>query len=186
MFNLIAFSSSGTFKWTEERDALFLREVLLLQPFTYKPGTKQAGMKWSEVSHNINGYPLFSSTPRDQRSVREHFNRLLTDHMRKYRQEESASGIASDPPTEKEQILEEIVEITKSPPIHVTKSEKKDEQKRQIALDCRDKAMETWTKPRKNDAQNKESEEDSETEQPVKRRRRKGSSDALTWQKEQI
>ena len=68
----------------------------------------------------------------------------------------------------------------------MTKSEKKDEQKRQIALDCRDKAMETWTKPRKNDAQNKESEEDSETEQPVKRRRRKGSSDALTWQKEQI
>ena len=57
----------------------------------------------------------------------------------------------------------------------------KDEQKRQITLDCRDKAMKTWAKAKKNGAQDTESEEDSEKEQPVKKRKRRGSSDALTY-----
>ena len=62
---------------------LFLRDVLFTQPFAYKPGTEEAGVKWTEVSNKINGYPLFSSVPRDQRSVREHFSRLLTEHKKK-------------------------------------------------------------------------------------------------------
>ena len=160
---------------------LFLREVLFFQPFAYKPGTKEAGMKWSEVSNKINGYPLFSSVPRDQRNVREHFAWLLSDHKKKCREEESASGISPDPPTEKEQILEEIVELMKSPLMHVTKNEKKEEQKRQIALDCRDKAMKTWAKSIRNEGHDTESEEESEKEVPVKRRKRRGSSDALTY-----
>ena len=126
---LFYFIFSGTFKWTEERDRIFLREVLVLQPFIYKPGTKEAGTKWSEVSTKINSYAHFSSNPRDQRSVRERFSRLLSDYTKKIKQEESASGIAPDPPTENEQMLEEIVEIMKSTPTPAPKDEKKNKKK---------------------------------------------------------
>ncbi|KXJ06737.1 hypothetical protein AC249_AIPGENE11256 [Exaiptasia diaphana] len=103
-----SFRNNGTFKWTDERDKLMLREVTVVEPYLYKPGTKEAGLKWSEVAEKINGYALFSNN-RDQRSVREHFNKLLSSYKRKTSVEEKESGTAPDPPTETEQLLEDIV-----------------------------------------------------------------------------
>ena len=37
-----------------------------------------AGQKWKEVAENINTYEGFQKNPRDQRSVREHFHKLIT------------------------------------------------------------------------------------------------------------
>lgn len=172
---------SGTFKWTVERDRLFLREVLFSEPYLYKPGTKEAGLKWSEVAQKINTLAHFSSKPRDQRSVREHFNKLLTDYKKKIEEEEASSGTSPDPPTENETMLEEIVEKLKSAPAPSTK---KDEKKREAALNCRDKAMNTWTKTKKREQDDPDSEaEGDENEQtPIKRRKkRRGSSDALKY-----
>lgn len=176
---------SGTFKWTEERDRLFLREVLVVEPYLYKPGTKETGLKWSEVAEKINRYAHFSSKPRDQRSVRERFSKLLSDHKRKINAEEAATGTAPDPPTETEQILEDIIERMKTTPIPASaKDGKKEEKKRQDALNTRDKAMKTWRKAKSNgnDESGSESEGESEKEKPsVKRRKRRGGSDALQY-----
>jgi len=43
----------------------------------YKPGRKMARQKWKEVADNDNSYELFQKSSRDQRSVREHFQKLL-------------------------------------------------------------------------------------------------------------
>ncbi|XP_031559684.1 uncharacterized protein LOC116295869 [Actinia tenebrosa] len=42
--------NNGTFKWTEERDRLLLRQIVSLEPFAYKAGTKEAGLRWTEVA----------------------------------------------------------------------------------------------------------------------------------------
>ena len=50
----------------------------------------------------LNCYSLFNDTPQDQRSVREHFNKLLAEYKRKKNKYEKGSGITPEPPTENE------------------------------------------------------------------------------------
>lgn len=102
---------SGTFRWTDQRDCLLLREIRLVEPYLYKMGSKMAGQKWTEVAENINNYDLFKQMSRDQRSVREHFSKLLASFKSKMKKEEASSGITPPSLTESEQLLEEISEI---------------------------------------------------------------------------
>ena len=99
------------------------------------------------MAEKLNCYSLFTDMPRDQRSVKEQFNKLLKDYKNKKNKEERASGINPDPPTENEVMLEEIAEAMESTPLRVENANsKKDDKKRKEALACRDKAMTTWAK----------------------------------------
>ena len=110
---------------------MFLREVRVIQPYAYKVGSKQAGQKWSELASHLNNYDGFKGMPRDQQSVRrEHFNKLITEFKTKMRKEENSTGISPAPLTEKETLLDEIVELMESQP----KEEKKQDNERQKAL----------------------------------------------------
>ena len=75
------------------------------EPFLYKTGSKEAGQKWTEVAKKLNCYDLFREMPRDQRSVRDQFNKLMGNYKRKRSMEEKSSGINPDPPPENEEIL---------------------------------------------------------------------------------
>ena len=75
-----------------------------------------AGQKWKEVAENINTYEGFQKNPRDQRSVREHFHKLLADFRAKMRKEEAWSGISPKALTATEEILEEITEVMANRP----------------------------------------------------------------------
>ena len=60
---------------------------------------------------NINTYERFQKNRRDQRSVREHFHKLLADFRAKMRKGEASSGISPKALTVTEEILEEITEV---------------------------------------------------------------------------
>ena len=92
----------GAFRWTEDKDRSLLREIRVVEPYNYMVGSKEAGQGWTEVANNLNYYEGFKEMPRDQRSVRERFNKLVGEFKTKMRKEEQASGIAPDPPTENE------------------------------------------------------------------------------------
>lgn len=133
-FNFLA-NYSVPFRWNEAKNALLLRELYSSEPFLYKGGSKEAGQKWTEVAEKLNCYSLFRDMPRDQRSVREQFNKLLKDYKNKKNKEERASGINPDPPTENEIMLEEIAEAMESTPLRVENANsKKDDKKRKEAL----------------------------------------------------
>ena len=70
--------------------------------------SKEAGQKWSEIAAAINTHADFAVMPRDQRSVRERFNKLLNDFNTKMQKEEKPSSISPDDLSEVEQILEGI------------------------------------------------------------------------------
>ena len=53
---------------------------------------KEAGQKWSELASNLKTYDEFKEMPRDQRSVRKHFNKLFTESMTKMRKDENSTG----------------------------------------------------------------------------------------------
>ena len=112
--------------------------------------------------------------PRDQRSVREQFNKLLKDYKNKKNKEEKASGINPDPPTENETLLEEIVAAMESTTLRVgNANSKKDDQKRKDALACRDKAMTTWAKAGASGEASDSGDESATEKKTVKRRGRK-------------
>ena len=59
-------------------------------------GSKEAGQKRSNIAAAINTHAEFIVMQRNQRSVREQFNSLLSDFSAKMQREEKASGISPD------------------------------------------------------------------------------------------
>ena len=51
-----------------------------MEPHKFKHGgTKESGQAWNEVANGVNKHEGFKVMPRDQRSVRDRFNKLLAD-----------------------------------------------------------------------------------------------------------
>lgn len=107
----------------------------MLKPFCHKSGTPESGQKWSAVAENLNTHPDFAEMPRDQRSVRERFNKRFKDFKAKLAKEEKASGINVPPPTEVETLMEEIKELMDS---HVPAPSKKADSERKKGLKLRE------------------------------------------------
>lgn len=156
---------------------------MLSEPYLYKVGSKEAGQQWTGLSEKLNTYFLFKDTHRDQRSVREQFNRLIGDYKKKKQKIEQASGIECSPPTENENMLENIIEVMNSTPLHVDNSNtKKEDKRRKDAIACRDKAMTTWAKAGKSNGTNSDSDDESDDEKKPRRRKRKRKSTSDAFQ----
>ena len=41
-------------KWTKDHDIIFLRELLLFEPWNYKYGSKERGNCWERISESLN------------------------------------------------------------------------------------------------------------------------------------
>ena len=124
-FEFISFS--GTFRWNVTKDKLLLSEVRFIEPYLNKVGSKEAGQRWTEVAEHLNSRDGFTET-------KEVFKA-------KPRLEEAASGIAVEPLTENEILMEEIVEIMQSLSSEQTSNTKISESKeREKALKMRGKA----------------------------------------------
>ena len=166
---------------------IHLRETYMSEPFLYKTGSKEAGQKWTEVAEKLNCYDLFREMPRDQRSVRDQFNKLMGNYKRKRSMEEKSSGINPDPPTENEEVLEEIIEMIQSTPMkNPSVDSKNEEKKRKDALATREIAMTTWKKAAKRSEEHVEDEESSDDdenlrEQPKPARKRRSCTDPIKY-----
>ena len=141
---------SGTFHWTEINDKILLREVRFIEPYQFKAGSKESDQAWSEVAGAVNQYDGFKVMPRDQRSVRDRFNKLLGDYKTKMRKEERESGTNLEPFSEAEIILQEIQEKMKSANIDLVSISAKESENQKNegkkAMAVRDGAMKTWGK----------------------------------------
>lgn len=177
------FSFSGTFRWDDAKDKILLREVRVVEPYKWNIGSKQAGQGWTETAKLVNTYEGFKEMPRDQRAVRERFNKLMGEFRSKTRAELNASGISPDPPSEIEILLEEISEIMLNT-VHSDKN-KLEKDDRAKALSVRDTAMHTWSKSKErvgsSEDESDESSEESNKTRRRKQRKRKGSADAFEF-----
>lgn len=70
-----------------------------------RTGSKEAGHKRSAIEAAVNTHANFAVIPRDQRSVRERFNKLISDFNTIMQKEEKAFGISPDDLSELDQIL---------------------------------------------------------------------------------
>ena len=113
MFTFLVFKFAGLQKAPsylglhEEKDVLFCREILVSKLFNTKKSSPERGQVWNDIADNLcqQQQPTFRV---NQKSVRDHYNKLVMGYKRKMRDELNASGIS---PEEREidKLLEEIV-----------------------------------------------------------------------------
>ena len=92
--------------WTNHKDNLVLREVLLLELFKFKPRTKERGNAWKMVADNLKQLH-FEQLKVNQRAVRERFGILKTCFEVKTGEELKTSGIAP----EKDEIMDGLQDV---------------------------------------------------------------------------
>ena len=162
---------SGTFRWTEIKDKILLREVRFIEPYQFKAGSKESGQAWSEVAGAVNQYDGFKVMPRDQRSVRDRFNKLVGDYKRK---EEGSQEQIPNPCLKQKSFYKKFMKKMKSAKINLVSIEneqQKNECKKAMAV--RDAAIKTWGKSK--DITDSD-EEEGPSEKPKRRKRRSGGN----------
>ncbi|CAH3173645.1 unnamed protein product [Porites lobata] len=98
--------------WTHDHEAILCREVVNVNPYTTKKGSTQRSRMWEKTADNLNKFtvPKFRV---DKRSVRDHVGILVYKHKKKLLEEEKATGITPDEPTELENLLDMIIALGK-------------------------------------------------------------------------
>ena len=138
-------------KWTEKHDILLGRELLLMKPYKYKPGTKESGAAWTSVAEDLNKVTEVSFNV-SQKAVRDRTKLLIDKFKRKMREEEASSGTVQEQ-TELDILLEEVKCETDeaSEKYEAVGSSKKKEQEKYKAdaESIRNIAMENLTDTRK-------------------------------------
>ena len=155
-------------RWTQDHEIVFLRQVLLFEPWQYKTGSSERGKVWEMLSDTLNANTTiyFKVTAR---SLRDHLRLKLDQFKRKMKNEEKASGI--DPPemSEEDIALEDITEKFDEAEVQfkLKSQEIKDKQlnDNNVAIEIRKRSLETM-----GETSQRSGEEDSS-----KKRRTNGS-----------
>ena len=98
--------------WTAKHDDLFIREVLIFEPWNFKKGSPERGNCWKSIAESLNQIvdPSFRV---DDRSVRDRFKLLEKKYVKKTNEIDRASGIAPEEEGEMGKGLREIIELFK-------------------------------------------------------------------------
>ena len=96
-------------EWSKEHDVLFPREMLARNVFGTKKGSPARGLAWEAIVDSLNEIhsPKFQVKDKNER---ERWNLLRKKVSKKMSEEEKASGIFVEELTEKESLIEELVE----------------------------------------------------------------------------
>ena len=169
--------------WTKEKDEALCKEILLIEPFRYRPRTKESGNAWSQVAEDLNQIKSLQMNV-DQRAVRDRFKIIRSHFLHKMRDEESASGISPEM-TPVDEALDDIIEREKEFERQHTQEDgaktAKAEKDRKTGEEMRQESLETFAETRKRKIEN--GEEDA-SEAPKVRKNRRSGADTLVYLKE--
>ena len=167
-------------EWTQECDLLLLQEIVVSQPYKFKPSTRDRGQVWEGITARLNATELFHDRLRNKRAVRDRYQLLSKKFKNKMAEEERASGISPEM-TETDKLLEQIVEqFEESERDAGEQSEKNDQNKeneRKKAEEMRNRSMEKLGETQKRKA----TAEDGQQTTP---RKRSSGSETIVYLKE--
>ena len=81
--------SRELFIWKIEHEKMLLTEVITTEPYQFKAGTKERGSAWTEIAERL----AFCGLKVTQRKVREKFDKLTKDFLKKESEEKKQSGV---------------------------------------------------------------------------------------------
>ena len=167
-------------EWTQECDLLLLQEIVVSQPYKFKPSTRDRGQVWEGITARLNATELFHDRLRNKRAVRDRYQLLSKKFKNKMAEEEQASGISPEM-TETDKLLEQIVEqFEESERDAGEQSEKNDQNKeneRKKAEEMRNRSMEKLGETQKRKAT-------AEDGQQITPRKRSSGSETLVYLRE--
>ena len=149
------------------------QQILVIEPFWYRPRTNQSGSAWSKVAGELNKMPSLQMKVVDQRAVRDRFKTIKKKFQDKMKAEETGSGIAPPELTPVENAIEDIIE--RELEMEILHGEEDDEKNKKLEKDkktaeeMRLQSLETFSETRKRKAEN--SDEDDQNPKPKKTRR---------------
>ena len=141
--------------WTTKHDVALCREILAVEPYKNKVGSREKGQSWDRIATALNTYiePRFSA---DQRAVRERFAKLEKYFKKKTASEVRASGISPEI-TELDEAMENILELTETARMEQGEEmegrKKRDEQEKETAVSVRKRSMERLGETRERECQ---------------------------------
>ena len=138
-------------EWTDEHDVLMLREMIVSDLFSFKKGSVGRGDAWDFIAEKLNQIDSPQFRIKVKRGVRGRWVLLRRKFKSKIREEpeEAASGVVVEDLTEKEVLIEELIE--REDTIKPDDNRLSVQQDKNKAEDIRKKAMESMgeTKKRK-------------------------------------
>ena len=165
-------------EWTEQKDVMLAREILLCEPFKYRAGSKERGSVWSQIATNLNTHPGFTVS---QRAVRDRFGILEKKAKKRKREIENGTGISPED-SELDLALEEIIEKWEAADqefqLDNQSQAKKLEKDKETAEEMRRMSMETLGASKKRKSDPYESAEEKRC------KKRRGGSDTVQFLKE--
>ena len=138
--------------WTEEQDDALCKQILVIEPFRYRPRTNQSGSAWSKVAGELNKMTSLQMKV-DQRAVRDRFTTIKKKFKDKMKAEENGSGIAPPELTPVENAIEDIID--RELEMEILHGEEDDEKNRKFEKDkktaekMRLQSLETFSETRK-------------------------------------
>ena len=133
--------------WTKEHDVMLCREMLVIQPFRFKHGTRDRGRCWEKIAQNMSDIAHLNFIV-DMRGVSDRFGKVEKNFKKKRASEERASGICPDEPDELDQALEEIVQLMNEEQWDNGERRKEIEKEKEIAASVRKRATERLAETR--------------------------------------
>ena len=74
--------------WNKEKDVLFFREMVVVEPYKHKEKSGERGQAWQDLADHLNELAGFTVSAR---VARERFKLLQTKFKKKERQEHTTS-----------------------------------------------------------------------------------------------
>ena len=164
--------------WTEQKDVLMLKEVAAEGTLQHKLKSRERGAGWLAVANKLK--PSMLAVDITSRSVRDRFGMLARKHKVKMANEENETGGGGEELTEKEILLEELIDICEETEKKVDEEneakKKSNEREKAQAIEMRERAMESFGTTKKRAL------EGQENAKPERKRRRSG--DTFEWLRE--
>ena len=160
-------------EWSSKHDIFLCTEILITEPFKFRKGSLDRGRLWTVVANNLNRIEEVHFNVK-QRGVRERWEVIQSRWQARMRNEEKASGIAPEPESDLDNMIQEITEKERLAEEGRGGDEKikKAESERETAEHVRKQAMETFNETEK---RSESKTEDECLNKSTKRKRRSGS-----------
>ena len=148
-------------EWTDEHDVLMLREMIVSDVFSFKKGSVGRGDAWDSIAEKLNQIDSPQFRIKDKRGVRDRWVLLRRIFRLKIREEEAASGVVVEDLTEKEVLIEELID--REDTIKPDDNRLSVQQDKDKAEDIRKKAMESMGETKKRKLSRGTTDEDQPT-----------------------
>ena len=148
-------------EWTDEHDVLMLREMIVSDVFSFKKGSVGRGDAWDSIAEKLNQIESPQFRIKDKRGVRDRWVLLRRKFRSKIREEEAASGVDVEDLTEKEVLIEELIE--REDTVKPDDNRLSVQQDKDKAEDIRKKAMESMGETKKRKLSRGTTDEDQPT-----------------------